>query len=91
MFGKFASFQKISEQLHKPSKKMLAKGIMNGKCLNYPLSVLCLLLLRQLVTCHHHFQANDFVMAPFIHLASLSSVKMLVLPGSLPIFGLSNT
>lgn len=70
---------------------MIAKGIMNGKYFNYPLSVSCLLLLRQLVTCHHHFQANDFVMAPFIHLASLSSVKMLVLPGSLPIFGLSNT
>lgn len=91
MFGNLASFQKISEKLNKPSKEMMANGIMNSKYFNYLLSVLCLLLLRQLVTCHHHFQANDFVMAQFIHLASLSSVKMLVLPGSLPIGGLSNT
>lgn len=35
--------------------------------------VFCRLLQIRLVTCHRHLQANDFVMAPFIHLASLSS------------------
>lgn len=42
---------------------------------NDPWSILYLLLQRQLLTCHHHLQANDSVMAPFIHLASLSSMQ----------------
>lgn len=91
LFVNFASSQKISKKPEKARKEIMAKGIMNWKYFNYYLSVLCLLLLRQLVTCHHQFQANDFVMAPFIHLASLSFVKMLVLPSSLPIGGLSNS
>lgn len=30
---------------------------------------------RKVASCHRHFQANDSVMAPFIHLASLSFMQ----------------